>query len=159
MVNPVTGVVSQQHPSAASLDQGDPSGIGGSSRSSDFRDQGPMTPDQRASLCYFPTVRGRVRRLIAGCYARPKNRHCRNEPGLRAVTRSHAPRGNAVRDAPCPHSCETRRRRASKTAFPRRTVGTSIRTGPGFVATVSFNQTRKHGGQPPCRKRSSSEFG
>jgi transposase len=28
----------------------------------------------RASLCYFQTVRGRVRRLIAGCYTRPENR-------------------------------------------------------------------------------------
>jgi len=28
----------------------------------------------RASLCYFQTVRGRVRRLIAGCYARPEKR-------------------------------------------------------------------------------------
>jgi hypothetical protein len=28
----------------------------------------------RASLCYFQTVKGRVRRLIAGCYLRPENR-------------------------------------------------------------------------------------
>jgi transposase len=27
----------------------------------------------RASLCYFQTMRGRVRRLIAGCYSRPAN--------------------------------------------------------------------------------------
>jgi len=27
----------------------------------------------RSSLCYFQTVRGRVGRLIAGCYARPEN--------------------------------------------------------------------------------------
>ena len=27
----------------------------------------------RASLCYFQTVRGRVRSLIARCYTRPEN--------------------------------------------------------------------------------------
>jgi hypothetical protein len=29
----------------------------------------------RSSLCYFQTVRGRVQRLIAGCYYRPETRH------------------------------------------------------------------------------------
>ena len=27
----------------------------------------------RASLCYFQTVRGRVRSLVAKCYTRPEN--------------------------------------------------------------------------------------
>jgi hypothetical protein len=48
------------------------------------------------------------------------------------LTRSHAPRGNAVLDAPRPRvrASPGVRRRASKTAFPRRTVGTRVGTNP-----------------------------
>ena len=54
---------------------------------------------------------------------------CLRNPSI-VLTRSHALRGNAVLDAPASALIDLRRRRrASQTAFPRRTVGTSVRRG------------------------------
>jgi len=39
-----------------------------------FDGMGDLKRSLRASLCYFQTVKGRVRRLIAGCYTRPEYR-------------------------------------------------------------------------------------
>ncbi len=38
-----------------------------------FESLGNLKRSLRASLCYFQTVRSRVRRLVAGCYSRPAN--------------------------------------------------------------------------------------
>jgi hypothetical protein len=39
-----------------------------------FDSMGDLKRSLRASRCYFQTVKGRVRRLIARCYTRPENR-------------------------------------------------------------------------------------
>jgi len=36
-----------------------------------FEDLGELERSLRASLCYFQTVRGRIKSLVAGCYSRP----------------------------------------------------------------------------------------
>src|SRR5262249_36034906 len=36
-----------------------------------FEDLGDWKRSLRASLCYFQTVRGRIKSLVAGCYSRP----------------------------------------------------------------------------------------
>ena len=38
-----------------------------------FEGLGDLKRSLRASLCYFQTVRGRIRRLVAGCYSRTEN--------------------------------------------------------------------------------------
>ena len=38
-----------------------------------FEGLGDLKRSLRASLCYFQTVRGRIKSLVAGCYSRPEN--------------------------------------------------------------------------------------
>ena len=38
-----------------------------------FEGLGDLRQSLRASLCYFQTVRGRIRSLVAGCYSSPEN--------------------------------------------------------------------------------------
>jgi transposase len=40
-----------------------------------FESLGDVKRSLRASLCYFQTVRGRIRSLVAGCYSRPANQN------------------------------------------------------------------------------------
>ena len=66
----------------------------------------------------------------------------RNHRGCKEKARSHAPRGNAVRDALRPRrgASPIGRRGASKTAFPRGTVGTR-----DFGAVVVFGEECQEG--------------
>jgi transposase len=40
-----------------------------------FEGLGDLRRSLRASLCYFQTVRGRIKSLVAGCYSRPENQN------------------------------------------------------------------------------------
>lgn len=40
-----------------------------------FESLGDLKRSLRASLCYFQTVRGRIKSLVAGCYSRPENQN------------------------------------------------------------------------------------